>query len=202
MQYISENGYNYDTFPYQVTIDAQVPSKSSLKTTKSASSQNDDVYKKARRITFNLTPGKKFMNFLPWMKLKNKCINTKNIYVDVMFIWCHLRFLTILRLPASCLELGSRHSFVTARDEDPVLAKNRIWGSVHLKLREIFKSLLNEYFRSFRSYLWCQTFPVSPKAPDPVRIWPDPGWFSEFSPSMIRLTPTVWKQKKKAFKII
>ena len=64
------------------------------------------------------------------MKLKNKCNNTKNIYVDVMFIWCHLRFLTILRLPASCLELGSRHSIVTARDEDPVLAKNRIRVSI------------------------------------------------------------------------
>ena len=27
-------------------------------------------------------------------------------------------------------------------------------------------------------YFWCQTSPVSPTAPDPVRILPDPGWFS------------------------
>ena len=32
------------------------------------------------------------------------------------------------------------------RGEDPILAKNRIWA-LYLKRREIFKSLLNEYFR-------------------------------------------------------
>ena len=40
-------------------INAQVPSKSSLKPMNSPNCQNDDVNKKARRITFNLTPGKK-----------------------------------------------------------------------------------------------------------------------------------------------
>ena len=49
------------------------------------------------------------------------------------------------------------------------------------------------------SYFWCQTSPVSSGAPDPepVRILtdPDPGWFSESSTSMVRLTPKVWKQK-------
>ena len=77
-------------------------------------------------------------------------------------------------------------------------------GSLNLKLREIFKSLLKEYFRSFFkpffvSYFWCQTSPVSPRAPEPVRIWTDsdPGWFSESSTSIVRLTPKKWKQKRR-----
>ena len=51
------------------------------------------------------------------------------------------------------------------------------------KQREIFKILLNKYFRSFvkpsflYTYFLCQTSPVSPRVPDPVRILPDPGWF-------------------------
>ena len=58
-------------------------------------------------------------------------------------------------------------------------------GALHYKLREIFKSLLE------------------PRAPDPVRILmdPDPGWFSEFSTSMVRLTPKVWKQKRRRLKL-
>ena len=55
------------------------------------------------------------------------------------------------------------------------------------------------------SYFWCQTSPVSPRAPDPdrVRIWPDsdPGWFSEPSTSMVRLTLKVWKQKRRLLKL-
>ena len=70
------------------------------------------------------------------------------------------------------------------------------WGSgfgqkpLYLKRREIFKSLLNEYFRYFLkpsvlfSYFWCQTSPLRPRSPDP-------GWFSEFRKSMVRLTPKV-----------
>ena len=46
------------------------------------------------------------------------------------------------------------------------------------------------------SYFWCQASPVSPRAPDPVRIWTDPGWFSKSSTSMVRLTSKVWKQKR------
>ena len=77
-------------------------------------------------------------------------------------------------------------------------------GALHFKLREIFKSLLNEYFRQlFKppvlfSYFLCQASPLSPRGPDPdpVRISPDPGWFSESSTSMVRLIPKVWKQKR------
>ena len=72
-------------------------------------------------------------------------------------------------------------------------------GALHFKLREIFKSLWNECFRNFYmpsflfSYFWCQKSPVSPRAPDPVRIGtdPDPGWFFESSTYMVRLTPKV-----------
>ena len=35
------------------------------------------------------------------------------------------------------------------------------------------------------------TSPVSPRAPDPVRILPDPGWFSVFRIIMVRLTPSM-----------
>ena len=30
---------------------------------------------------------------------------------------------------------------------------------------------------------------------------PDPGWFSESSTSMVRLTPKVWKQKRRLLKL-
>ena len=36
--------------------------------------------------------------------------------------------------------------------------------------------ILKAFF--FVSYFWCQTSSVSPRAPDPVRILSDPGWFS------------------------
>ena len=53
-------------------------------------------------------------------------------------------------------------------------------------------------FKSLFSYFWCKTSPVSPRAQDPFRILPDPGWFSD--------SRHVWhlnvKSKKKAFKII
>ena len=40
------------------------------------------------------------------------------------------------------------------------------------------------------SYFWCKTFSVSCRAPDPVRILPDPdpSWFSGSRTSMERLT--------------
>ena len=57
------------------------------------------------------------------------------------------------------------------------------------------------------SYFWCQTSPVSPRAPDPVQILtdpdPDPGWFSEFSTSMVGTSDTKSTETKKmGFKII
>ena len=62
---------------------------------------------------------------------------------------------------------------------------------------------------NFLSLLFCFIFlvsdvsPVSPRAPDPVRIWadPDPGWFSESSTSIVRLTPKVLKQKRMLLKL-
>ena len=81
----------------------------------------------------------------------------------------------------------------------------------HFKLKEIFKSLLNKYFRWFykapllSSYFCCQTSPVSPRGLGSVRAWTDPdpdsGWFSESSSSMVRLTPKVWKQKRRFLKL-
>ena len=83
-----------------------------------------------------------------------------------------------------------------------LLSGMRIWfwqktgsGALYLKRRKILKILWNEYFRSFQILLFCfQTSPVSPWAsdqdPDPVRILPDPGWFSESRTSM-----NVWHQK-------
>ena len=52
-------------------------------------------------------------------------------------------------------------------------------------------------------YFWCQTSLVSPRAPDPVRILTDPdrGWFSDSSTSMVGLTPKVWEQKRRPFKL-
>jgi len=63
-------------------------------------------------------------------------------------------------------------------------------GVLHLKQRKISKILLNEYFRKVMEpsylffYFWCQTSFANPRAPDPVRILPDPGWFSESRISM------------------
>ena len=47
------------------------------------------------------------------------------------------------------------------------------------------------------SYFWCQTFSVSRRGPDPVRILTDPGWFSGSRASMERLTQKIKKYKKK-----
>ena len=70
----------------------------------------------------------------------------------------------------------------SSKDEDPVLAKNRIRGSVPQTKGDLLNSI------------------VSPGAPDPdpdpFWILTDPGWFSESRTSMERPTPKVWTQKR------
>ena len=51
-----------------------------------------------------------------------------------------------------------------------------------MTLLDNYKSIL------FVSILWRHTYSASPSAPDPIRVLPDPGWFSGFRT----------KQKKKA----
>ena len=67
---------------------------------------------------------------------------------------------------------------------------------------EILKILLDEYFRKIEkpsflfSYFWCQTSPISPRAPDP-------GWFFESRTFIVGTSDTKsMKTKKKAFNTI
>ena len=71
-------------------------------------------------------------------------------------------------------------------------------GALYLKRREGIKIIFNEYFRKFLktfssfSYLLCQTYSASPRAPDPIRILTNPDWVSES-----RTSDTISKNKKR-----
>ena len=73
-------------------------------------------------------------------------------------------------------------------------------GALYLNRRLLYEHLdICKAFFLF-SYFWCQTSSVSPRAPDPVQILTDPGWFSESRTSMECLTPKVWKLSRRLLK--
>ena len=79
---------------------------------------------------------------------------------------------------------------------DGVEQKHQGWGSGSgqkpdpgLCTNNFLILLDNAFF--YVLYFLCQTSPLNPWVPDPVRILSDPGWFSESRTSMVRLTPKV-----------